>query len=64
MGINLRAFPPVWASWHKGRGLRTFLNMVSMVRKLALGFGAAGVGMTLGLVQYLLGRKRLTWKQT
>ena len=33
------------------------LRLSRTARQLALGFGAAGVGMTLGLIQYVLGRQ-------
>lgn len=64
MGINLGAFlSPIVVGflaqnlWFRGVLSSMGLNPASAWH---FGFGAAGVGMTLGLVQYLLGKNRLS----
>jgi POT family proton-dependent oligopeptide transporter len=63
MGINLGAFlsPIVVGFLAQKQWFRTFLSSMGFDPNSAWhwGFGAAGVGMTLGLIQYLLGRKKL-----
>ena len=64
MGINLGAFlSPIvvgflaQAAWFRERIAAIGLNPESAWH---FGFGAAGVGMTLGLVQYVLGKDRIS----
>lgn len=63
MGINLGAFlsPLVVGFLAQHPWFRQFLASMGLDPNSAWhwGFGAAGVGMTLGLVQYLFGSKRL-----
>lgn len=63
MGINLGAFlsPIVVGFLAQAQSSRNFIASLGFDPNSAWhwGFGAAGVGMTLGLVQYLLGRKKL-----
>jgi len=64
MGINLGAFlsPIVVGFLAQHPWFRGFITSLGMDPNSAWhwGFGAAGVGMTLGLVQYVLGRRRLS----
>ena len=64
MGINLGAFlsPIVVGFLAQSEWFRGVISSMGMNPNSAWhwGFGAAGVGMTLGIVQYLLGQKRLT----
>src|SRR5467141_621136 len=64
MGINLGAFlsPIVVGFLAQHPWFRRFISSVGFDPNSAWhwGFGAAGVGMTLGLVQYLIGRDRLS----
>ncbi len=64
MGINLGAFlsPIVVGFLAQHPWFRHFISSVGFDPNSAWhwGFGAAGVGMTLGLVQYLIGRDRLS----
>jgi POT family proton-dependent oligopeptide transporter len=64
MGINLGAFlsPIVVGFLAQHPWFRGFITSLGMDPNSAWhwGFGAAGVGMTFGLVQYLLGRRRLS----
>ena len=64
MGINLGAFlsPIVVGFLAQHPWFRGFISSLGLDPNSAWhwGFGAAGVGMTLGLVQYLLGRRRLS----
>ena len=63
MGINLGAFlSPIVVGWlAQSEWFRKFLSSLGFDPNSAWhwGFGAAGVGMTLGIIQYLLGQKRL-----
>jgi len=63
MGINLGAFlsPLVVGFLAQSAGFRNFISSMGFNPNSSWhwGFGAAGVGMTLGLIQYVLGRKRL-----
>ena len=63
MGINLGAFlsPLVVGFLAQSAGFRNFITSMGFNPNSSWhwGFGAAGVGMTLGIVQYLLGRNRL-----
>lgn len=63
MGINLGAFlaPIVVGFLAQGTWFRNFISSMGFDPNSAWhwGFGAAGVGMTLGVVQYLLGGKKL-----
>ncbi len=63
MGINLGAFlsPIVVGFLAQSEWFRNFISSMGMNPNSAWhwGFGAAGVGMTLGIVQYLIGQKRL-----
>jgi POT family proton-dependent oligopeptide transporter len=63
MGINLGAglSPIVVGFLAQAQWFRNFISSFGFDPNSAwhFGFGAAGVGMTLGLVQYVLGRKRL-----
>ncbi len=64
MGINLGAFmaPLVCGTWlAESEGVRRWLKDLGLPPSVAwhLAFGAAAVGMMLGLVQYILGRGRL-----
>lgn len=64
MGINLGAFlsPIIVGFLAQHPSFRTFLASMGLDPNSAWhwGFGAAGVGMTFGLIQYLLGRERLS----
>ncbi|HUS12355.1 MAG TPA: peptide MFS transporter [Pyrinomonadaceae bacterium] len=64
MGINLGAFlsPIVVGFLAQHSSFRNFLVSMGLDPNSAWhwGFGAAGVGMTFGLIQYLLGRARLS----
>lgn len=64
MGINLGAFlsPIVVGFLAQGVWFREKLASIGFTPESAwhFGFGAAGVGMTLGLLQYVIGRKRLS----
>src|SRR5438128_1089719 len=63
MGINLGAFlsPIVVGFLAQGIWFRNFISSLGFDPKSSwhFGFAAAGVGMTLGLIQYLIGRNRL-----
>src|SRR6476659_4830061 len=63
MGINLGAFlsPIVVGFLAQSAWFRNFITSMGFNPNAAwhFGFAAAGVGMTLGLIQYLLGQKRL-----
>jgi POT family proton-dependent oligopeptide transporter len=63
MGINLGAFlsPIVVGFLAQSETSRNFIASMGLNPNSAWhwGFGAAGVGMTLGIVQYLLGRRKL-----
>jgi proton-dependent oligopeptide transporter, POT family len=63
MGINLGAFlsPIVVGFLAQSQSFRNFISSMGFSPNSAWhwGFAAAGVGMTLGLVQYVLGQKRL-----
>lgn len=63
MGINLGAFlsPIVVGFLAQSQSSRNFISSLGLDPNSAWhwGFGAAGVGMTLGIVQYLLGRRKL-----
>jgi proton-dependent oligopeptide transporter, POT family len=63
MGINLGAFlAPLVVGWlAQSESFRGVLSRMGLDPNSAWhwGFGAAGVGMTLGIVQYLLGGNRL-----
>src|ERR1041385_6246872 len=63
MGINLGAFlsPLVVGFLAQSAGFRNFISRMGMDPNSSWhwGFGAAGVGMTLGIIQYLLGRTKL-----
>ncbi|HEY2963882.1 MAG TPA: peptide MFS transporter [Pyrinomonadaceae bacterium] len=62
-GINLGAFlSPLVVGWlAQSLWFRGFISSMGLDPNSAWhwGFGAAGVGMTLGIIQYLLGQKRL-----
>jgi POT family proton-dependent oligopeptide transporter len=64
MGINLGAFlsPIVVGFLAQHPSFRRFLLSMGLDPKSAWhwGFAAAGVGMTLGLIQYVIGRRRLS----
>ena len=63
MGINLGAFlsPIVVGFLAQSDWFRNFISSMGFNPNSSWhwGFGAAGVGMTLGIIQYLLGQKRL-----
>jgi len=63
MGINLGAFlsPIVVGFLAQGAWFKNFIASLGMDPNSSWhwGFGAAGVGMTLGIIQYLLGGKKL-----
>src|SRR6267142_1748735 len=63
MGINLGAFlsPIVVGFLAQGLWFRNFISSMGFDPNSSwhFGFGAAGVGMTLGLIQYVIGRNRL-----
>ncbi|HET9710425.1 MAG TPA: peptide MFS transporter, partial [Pyrinomonadaceae bacterium] len=63
MGINLGAFlsPIVVGFLAQSQSFRNFISSMGFSPNSAWhwGFAAAGVGMTLGLIQYVLGQKRL-----
>ena len=63
MGINLGAFlsPIVVGFLAQGAWFRHFISSMGFNPNAAWhwGFAAAGVGMTLGLIQYVVGRNRL-----
>src|SRR5262245_938086 len=63
MGINLGAFlsPIVVGFLAQSNSFRNLISSMGFNPNSSWhwGFGAAGVGMTLGLIQYVLGRKRL-----
>jgi proton-dependent oligopeptide transporter, POT family len=63
MGINLGAFlsPIVVGFLAQHIWFRNFISSMGFDPKSSwhFGFGAAGVGMTLGLIQYVVGRNRL-----
>ncbi len=63
MGINLGAFlaPIVVGFLAQSQASRNFIASLGLDPNSAWhwGFGAAGVGMTLGLIQYLLGGRKL-----
>jgi proton-dependent oligopeptide transporter, POT family len=63
MGINLGAFlaPIVVGFLAQGAWFRGVITSMGMDPNSAWhwGFGAAGVGMTLGIIQYLIGSKKL-----
>ena len=63
MGINLGAFlsPIVVGFLAQSQSFRNFISSMGFSPTSAWhwGFGAAGVGMTLGIIQYLVGQKRL-----
>jgi proton-dependent oligopeptide transporter, POT family len=63
MGINLGAFlAPIVVGFLAQHSLsRRFISSLGFDPNSAWhwGFGAAGVGMTLGIIQYILGRKKL-----
>jgi POT family proton-dependent oligopeptide transporter len=63
MGINLGAFlsPIVVGFLAQHVWFRDFISSMGFDPRSSwhFGFGAAGVGMTLGLIQYLIGRNRL-----
>jgi len=65
MGINLGAFlsPLVVGFLAQHPWFRQFLGSMGLDPNSAWhwGFGAAGVGMTLGLIQYVVGSKRLAF---
>lgn len=64
MGINLGAFlsPIVVGFLAQAQWFRNFITSLGFNPNSAWhwGFGAAGVGMTLGLIQYVIGRNRLS----
>jgi len=64
MGINLGAFlsPIVVGFLAQAQWFRNFITSLGFDPNSAWhwGFGAAGVGMTLGLIQYVVGRNRLS----
>src|ERR1043166_3098986 len=63
MGINLGAFlsPLVVGFLAQGSWFKNFISSLGMNPNASWhwGFGAAGIGMTLGVIQYVLGQKRL-----
>jgi proton-dependent oligopeptide transporter, POT family len=63
MGINLGAFigPLITGTLAQGESFRAFLGAHGLDPNICwhFGFGAAGVGMTLGLIQYVLGGRAL-----
>jgi POT family proton-dependent oligopeptide transporter len=63
MGINLGAFigPLITGYLAQDEGFRAWLTSAGMDPNSSWhwGFGAAGVGMTFGLIQYVLGSRRL-----
>ena len=63
MGINLGAFlsPIVVGFLAQSTWFRNLISSMGLNPNSSWhwGFGAAGVGMTLGIIQYLLGRRRL-----
>src|SRR5437773_1496455 len=63
MGINLGAFlsPIVVGFLAQHIWFRNFISSMGFDSRSSwhFGFGAAGVGMTLGLIQYVIGRNRL-----
>src|SRR5438094_5315762 len=63
MGINLGAFlsPIVVGFLAQAQWFRHFISSIGFDPNSAWhwGFGAAGVGMTFGLIQYVLGKNRL-----
>jgi POT family proton-dependent oligopeptide transporter len=63
MGINLGAFlsPIVVGFLAQAQWFRNFLTSLGFNPNSAWhwGFGAAGVGMTIGIIQYIIGRDRL-----
>jgi POT family proton-dependent oligopeptide transporter len=63
MGINLGAFlsPIVVGFLAQAEASRNFIKSLGFDPNSAWhwGFGAAGVGMTLGIIQYLLGQRKL-----
>jgi proton-dependent oligopeptide transporter, POT family len=63
MGINLGAFlsPIVVGFLAQSQSFRNFISSMGFSPTSAWhwGFAAAGVGMTLGLIQYVLGQKKL-----
>src|SRR5438309_1153181 len=64
MGINLGAFlsPIVVGFLAQAQWFKNFIASIGLNPNSTWhwGFGAAGVGMTLGLVQYVIGRNRLS----
>jgi POT family proton-dependent oligopeptide transporter len=64
MGINLGAFlsPLVVGFLAQSEWFRNLISSLGFSPNSSWhwGFGAAGVGMTLGLIQYVLGRRRLS----
>jgi proton-dependent oligopeptide transporter, POT family len=58
MGINLGAFIAPWITGPLGQGLK-IKGHVIFSGNWHIGFAAAGVGMTLGLIQYVAGQKYL-----
>ena len=64
MGINLGAFlsPIVVGFLAQAEWFRHFISSMGLNPNSAwhFGFGAAGIGMTLGLVQYVIGGQRLS----
>ncbi|HKG59440.1 MAG TPA: peptide MFS transporter [Pyrinomonadaceae bacterium] len=64
MGINLGAFlsPIVVGFLAQAEASRNFIARLGFDPNSAWhwGFGAAGVGMTLGIIQYLIGQRKLT----
>jgi proton-dependent oligopeptide transporter, POT family len=64
MGINLGAFlsPIVVGFLAQHPAFRRLISSIGLDPNSAWhwGFGAAGVGMTLGLIQYVVGRRRLS----
>ncbi|HEV8367855.1 MAG TPA: peptide MFS transporter [Pyrinomonadaceae bacterium] len=64
MGINLGAFlsPIVVGFLAQGQWFKNLIASMGMNPNASWhwGFGAAGVGMTLGILQYLLGRNKLS----
>lgn len=63
MGINLGAFlsPIVVGFLAQAESSRNFISSLGFDPNTAWhwGFGAAGIGMTLGIIQYLLGHRKL-----
>src|SRR5215213_7932336 len=64
MGINLGAFlsPIVVGFLAQSQSFRNLISSMGFSPNSSWhwGFGAAGVGMTLGVIQYVLGRRRLS----